>query len=194
MMQMAKKEDRRVIRTKKAIRSAFAKLLSEREYNDITVTDIAEEADINRKTFYNYYRNTEDLVADIESEAIAAFDAVLVDLKVADIVERPEQIVARIGDTVSKNLDFFHDFLVMSNNDALFSRIADSLKKQIRKNLENQDKIDPIKAEVLSVYITSGTLSVYREWIRAGEPRPREPLDEFLTNLTIACVRETVKA
>ena len=46
MENILKKEDRRVVRTKRSIRSAFAELLSEKDYNDITVTDIAERADI----------------------------------------------------------------------------------------------------------------------------------------------------
>ena len=49
------RQDRRVRRTKRAIRNAFAELLSEKPYEEITVTDITELADINRKTFYNYY-------------------------------------------------------------------------------------------------------------------------------------------
>ena len=55
-MQEEKKLDRRVIKTKKAIRNAFAKLISEKDINKITIKDIADTADINRKTFYNYYR------------------------------------------------------------------------------------------------------------------------------------------
>ena len=59
--------DRRVIRTKKAIREAFAKLLTEKDINDITISDIAELADINRKTFYNYYDGIYQVVDEIEN-------------------------------------------------------------------------------------------------------------------------------
>lgn len=55
MEKSEKKTDRRVIKTKKAIHMAFVKLLSQKSVNEITVKDIADEADINRKTFYNYY-------------------------------------------------------------------------------------------------------------------------------------------
>ena len=44
------KQDRRVMKTKKAIRSAFARLLAEKDIDRITVKDIAEAADVNRKT------------------------------------------------------------------------------------------------------------------------------------------------
>ena len=188
-----KKEDRRVIRTKKAIRGAFAELLSEKEYNDITVTDIAERADINRKTFYNYYRNTEDLVQDIEDEAIAAFDAIMDDVKAHHIMDSPEMIVDRISATIDGHLDYFRDFLIMSQNAVLFSRIADNLRKQIHNSLASQDMMDPLKAEILSIYISSGTIAVYREWISNNGHIPRGELDDYLRRMTIACMTEALK-
>lgn len=192
-MKNTQKEDRRVIRTKKAIRSAFAELIAEKEYKDITVTDIAERADINRKTFYNYYSNIEALMADIESEAVATYDRLLDDLKAHDLLNSPELIVTRISSTVTENLDYFHDLLIMSKNDVLFSRIADNVKKQIRDILDSQEVLDPVRAETLAIFITSGALSVYREWIRRGEQVPREKLDELLVRLTITCMEEAMK-
>ena len=192
-MKNTQKEDRRVIRTKKAIRSAFAELIAEKEYKDITVTDISERADINRKTFYNYYSNIEALMADIESEAVATYDRLLDDLKAHDLLNSPELIVTRISSTVTENLDYFHDLLIMSKNDVLFSRIADNVKKQIRDILDSQEVLDPVRAETLAIFITSGALSVYREWIRRGEQVPREKLDELLVRLTITCMEEAMK-
>ena len=81
----------------------------------------------------------------------------------------------------------------MSKNAALFNRIGDNLKKQVRLTLADQDVIDPLKAEILSIYITAGALTVYREWLTNGEKEPREKLDAYLQRLTIACVREALK-
>ena len=54
MEKVQKPVDRRVLKTKRAIRNAFAKLMVEKDINDITVMELSETADINRKTFYNY--------------------------------------------------------------------------------------------------------------------------------------------
>ena len=110
-----------------------------------------------------------------------------------NILDDPALIVTRISDAVNSNLDYFRDFLIMSKNAALFSRIAGSLKLQIKRILAEQDVLNPLKAEILSIYITSGTLSVYREWIFNGEQEPREELDAYLTRLTIAIVSEALK-
>ena len=68
MNSQTKPVDRRVIKTKKAIRIAFAKLLSKKDLNDITVSDIASLADINRKTFYNYYSGIYMVIDEIEND------------------------------------------------------------------------------------------------------------------------------
>lgn len=47
-----KSPDLRVVKTHKVIREAFIMLLSEQEYNDITIQAILERAKVNRATFY----------------------------------------------------------------------------------------------------------------------------------------------
>ena len=70
MENKTKSVDRRVIKTKRAIRNAFAKLMVEKDINDITIIELAEAADINRKTFYNYYSGVYQVIEDIENDII----------------------------------------------------------------------------------------------------------------------------
>ncbi len=48
--------------TKKDIIRAFERLLAKREFEKITVKDITENAGINRKTFYYYFADIDDLM------------------------------------------------------------------------------------------------------------------------------------
>ncbi|RIN07979.1 TetR family transcriptional regulator, partial [Staphylococcus shinii] len=63
-------EDRRVRKTKKAIKQAFIKLLAEKELERITIQDITTLADINRGTFYLHYEDKYILLSDLEDEFI----------------------------------------------------------------------------------------------------------------------------
>ena len=47
--------DRRIKYTKKIIKDCFFELLSEKDINKITVSELCNKADINRATFYRYY-------------------------------------------------------------------------------------------------------------------------------------------
>ena len=50
------KADRRILKTKKAIYEALVELMQKKKLNSITVTELAAQADINRKTFYTYVK------------------------------------------------------------------------------------------------------------------------------------------
>lgn len=62
------KSDRRIRKTKCAIQEAFLSLLVEKEFNDITITELARRADIDRKTFYAHYASLGDIVDDLKSD------------------------------------------------------------------------------------------------------------------------------
>ena len=52
---MAEVEDKRIRRTKKLLRQALTRLMQQKDFQSITVTDVVREADINRGTFYAHY-------------------------------------------------------------------------------------------------------------------------------------------
>ncbi len=54
--------DRRILRTRQALDSAFIALLMEREWDDIRVQDICDRANVGRSTFYNHYVDKEGLL------------------------------------------------------------------------------------------------------------------------------------
>ncbi|EOL50880.1 TetR/AcrR family transcriptional regulator [Enterococcus caccae] len=65
------KIDRRILKSKQAIRTAFVNLLMERGFDEITIKDIAEQADIARKTFYLHYLDKYDLLEQLVDEHLS---------------------------------------------------------------------------------------------------------------------------
>ena len=61
--------DKRILKTKRAIKNAYAELLSYKNINDITIKDIADGANISRKTFYFYYQG----IWEIDEERIGNY-------------------------------------------------------------------------------------------------------------------------
>ncbi len=59
---------------KKAFNQALFTLLDQKTFQQITITDIVTEADVNRGTFYKHYRDKEELLDSIIEE-------ILMDLK-----------------------------------------------------------------------------------------------------------------
>ena len=52
--------DRRVKYTKKVITETFLNLLEKKDISNITVTEISEISDVNRGTFYRYYKDKKE--------------------------------------------------------------------------------------------------------------------------------------
>ncbi|CAM04288.1 TetR family transcriptional regulator [Saccharopolyspora erythraea NRRL 2338] len=57
--------DRRVRRTRRAIREALIELCTEQSFGSLTVEDLLDRADVARATFYAHYRAKEDILVDI---------------------------------------------------------------------------------------------------------------------------------
>ena len=70
-MRKKRQADRRVAKSKAAIRAAYLHLMQTKDASEITVTDIAQQADVDRKTVYNYYEGTEAILEELENELVA---------------------------------------------------------------------------------------------------------------------------
>ena len=66
---MVNQDDPRVLRTRQLIREAFRVLLQKKEFDAITIKDIAQRATINRATFYAHYEDKYALLEDITEQA-----------------------------------------------------------------------------------------------------------------------------
>ncbi len=62
--------DKRIIKTKKNIKSTFIQLLSKDAFENITVTDICRAGETSRITFYNYYEDKYSLVQELYEDYI----------------------------------------------------------------------------------------------------------------------------
>jgi AcrR family transcriptional regulator len=57
-----KTEDRRIQRTRKLLQDALLALILEKSYEDVTVQDVIDRANVGRSTFYAHFQDKEDLL------------------------------------------------------------------------------------------------------------------------------------
>lgn len=62
--------DRRQRKSRNAIFSAFNRLIARKSYAAITVTEIIEEADVGRTTFYAHFQTKDDLLGELSKEIL----------------------------------------------------------------------------------------------------------------------------
>jgi len=56
-----KRPDRRTQRTRRRLSGALVELVEEKRFDDITVQNVIERAEVGRATFYSHFRDKEDL-------------------------------------------------------------------------------------------------------------------------------------
>lgn len=56
------REDRRTQKTKKSLADAIKELILEKEYDEITIQEIIDRANVGRSTFYTHYESKEQLL------------------------------------------------------------------------------------------------------------------------------------
>jgi AcrR family transcriptional regulator len=64
------KVDRRILKSQEAIKKAFIELMSEKNFDDITIQDISDRANVSRRTIYLHYMDKYDLLDKLIEEHI----------------------------------------------------------------------------------------------------------------------------
>ncbi len=168
--------DRRVIRTKKAIRNALLQLALEKEFEKITIKEIAARADVDRKTVYNYYNGIVDIFGEIENELIAGFHREAEGLVGNYDVQQYFLAVARLI-----NQDFeMYELIMRSNNSTFINKTVLFLREWIQTTLNQSGRFDPEKIAAATEYLSGGIFNAYRYWFQSDR---RKPLEQFSLEL-----------
>ena len=175
---MHKKVDLRILRTRKAIKESFLKLIKEKGYERITIQDIAEEAMINRNTFYLHYLDKPDLMEKIAQEYLDRFNE-SIKTEIHDVAEFTKSDFVIKLEKVFQNIavDFeFYQIMIEENGQLnLSSNLKSILKNHILAGINdstlanNFQKIYKKKVEVSLEYMVSGIVGVIFLWIQHPE-------------------------
>ncbi len=128
--------DMRVVKSRNAIKNAFLDLMEEKGYANVSVTDIAKRAQINRKTFYIHYETKEILYNTIVDEFIEVLSPTL-----EDIPRLKGKMQRRyIEHLLDKFKEYKRDFNVLIN-DNTNSDFANRLKKKFNYDIISKTHI-----------------------------------------------------
>lgn len=101
-------KDLRVRRTIRSIRTAFDELILEKRFDEISITELAERAEINRKTFYLHYLSLDDLLKERQDEIVEKFleyvESETKDLDVTGCVKKFYHYLSECGEVEQKLL------------------------------------------------------------------------------------------
>lgn len=156
------KNDRRIVKTKKAAHSAFINLLNTNDLETITITDICKLADINRKTFYNHYSGIYQLIDEIEDEIVNKFEELLDQYNINDILNDPRIFFNSMNHVIKDNYEEYIILVSSNYSTGLVTKIVDALKERTSNFFINSKLFDIEHIDYVVTYTISGLVSLYQ--------------------------------
>ncbi len=185
--------DLRVIKTKKAIRNAFAELLSTKDINKITIKDISDKAIINRKTFYNYYAGVYQLIDEIENELVATLTETLRDEDFESLARNPYAFFQKLTAIINHDTDFYGFLMQSGYNANITQKIIAALKLKIKTSFLEQSGIEEKNFDMAIDFVFAGMLSVYHNWFISGKSQPIEIISKTVSTITFSGLNGLLK-
>ena len=181
-------EDRRITRSKRALRDALIELMEERGFDGFTVNDLCVRADLNRGTFYNHYHDKEALLAAFEGEImhdLERFQVQMQDLTVRSLMtyrarKKPLPFLVELFDYLREQGDFLL-------RDSVCMNLVQSILHERYRN-------DP--APFVGYYVAffaSAYLGVIERWIETGMQESSEEMALIAMRLFFIKPGESIK-
>ena len=172
-------EDRRVKRTKRVLREHLFCLLETKSIDDITVKELTERADVNRSTFYFYYKDINDMIMQIQNDIFEVF---------YETVIAPQASFVTVEDFTEYLLRFF---LFCKENESICKFVVsndpnNSLAKKIKTSLleyiPDSHKVFPAEdpKRYLTCFAVSAMWETVIQWMYDGMKTTPEEMAVFL--------------
>ncbi|MFA6642373.1 MAG: TetR/AcrR family transcriptional regulator [Methanomethylophilus sp.] len=173
-MPLNRKPDLRVVKTKKAIKTAFKEMICEMDASQITVKDLANRAMIHRKTFYLHYTSIEALFEDITQELADDYYCEIDKLP----PDAPFTEVNRVFFTFMAHQEPYMQKAVCSESYRGFiGRLFLSMEQHNRTKHNPYAQFSPDEQDIINNFLCIGSINLYRQWILDEK---RLPLDRLI--------------
>lgn len=173
MEKRTRKVDRRIQKTRTAIHEAFVSLLVEKPIEKITVKEIAETANVDRKTVYNYYTGVYDILDYLENEIVKRLEDKMG--RINDGLKGMQHFFESLNQVVNENIVFCNYLMKVDSDSRLVLKVLVFLREKIGKELLC-DSVDSTRFDFPVEFLTAGMFYSYRRWFNSDR---KKPLSEF---------------
>lgn len=142
--------DLRVIKTREAIYQAFKTLLLEKDYEEISVSEVAALAKINRKTLYAHYDSLDDLLLEIQNTLSSEF---LSRIKGYDIIKDIDKITKEFYLFSEEKGPFYEKITCGDAGHYIRQKMMNKVMNVSTKTNDNLNSLDEYKRNIYIDFI-----------------------------------------
>lgn len=180
----SKKQDLRVVRTRKMLRNAVIALAIQKGFDAVTVNDIVELAMVNRATFYRHYQDKYDLVESYLDELYAELNAVP---EPAPGPGEPNPHLVKLFEHIRDNAPFYRAMLGPHGYNKFGERIRQLTEATLRARWQASSPAEGrLPPPMVLSYLSHASYGALVWWLEAGMSHSPEQMARWLHQLTLA--------
>ena len=179
---MNKKDDLRVIKTRKLIYQTLLDLMKEKTFEEIKVSDICSKAIINRSTFYAHYEDKYELLIDFLSNLKEEFARELNDSckENLSIREYYIRLISLFLDHIDSKRDVYNSIMVNNRSSIMMDILLSVVNDDILKRFKENDINLKVPTEVISKFYLGGVINIGMEWLSNSNKYTKEEILDYL--------------
>ncbi len=163
--------DRRIRKSKVAMKEALLTLMQTKEFKKISITDIVQLADLNRGTFYKHFQYKEDLleelIDDVMKDLTKSYWAPYGELRDTVVLDSSQLTASAIK--IFKHVATYANFYTLLGKSNILTgfqnRICDALTQLLSQDLSRTSLNPNININLLASYQAYAIWGMIVEWI-----------------------------
>jgi AcrR family transcriptional regulator len=169
------KVDRRIAKSQVAIKNAVIELMTEKSFDNITIQDIADRADVNRGTIYLHYTDKYDLLDKMIEEHMD---------NLRELCQTASEMTFQEGNYVwfeyfERHYLFFSTMLASKGEPYFRSRFLDLVVEEFTAEVDNTEgKNKGFSDDVILQFFGSAVVGAVEWWFKNGMPLPARVMAE----------------
>ena len=182
-----KKEDRRVRRTRKILTQALTDLLQKKQVNEITVKELTDLADMNRGTFYLYYKDIYDMLEKIQDEMFEKLDGIFELRADEEVTEQTKPILLDLFRFIEENQEMCRVLLSPNGDMSFLHRLNEVLREKcLHLYLGAEPAADEKDFDYRYSFVIYGCAGIIRAWVGRNCPEKPEQMAELANHLIVS--------
>ena len=186
VLKVDKKNDLRIIKTKKVLFNSLLSLMKEKNFEKIKISDICDEALINRSTFYAHYEDKYDLlIALFEDQRLSLLEELVGENNESHFKEYIMKLLGIVIDYIDDKKDVYSAILLHNRNGLLIDFLIDVIERDASERLKGYKDIKEsnLPLDIIVKFYVGGIINIGISWLTRSENYTKDELLKFIDRL-----------